>query len=123
MRVDPNRQPFVVLLGGANWAAEFTAAELLLLQQGVATLLAQLAATAPLLMPEEDLELDYERGGLWLQLSGTQERWALRFVLVGACGAARSARGIEGAWSAQASAALAAALQGLVLPGEIIDPA
>ena len=123
LRVDPNRQPFSALVGGADWAAELTLAELAWLQRGVATLVAQLEATAPLLMPEEDVKLEYACGGLWLQLSGQPQRWSLRFVLESEPAQQPSARGLEGAWSAQASQALAAVLQSLVLPAEIIVPA
>ena len=123
MRVDPNRQPFSVLVGGADWAAELTLAELAWLRRGVATLVAQLEATAPLLMAEEDVELEYACGGLWLQLSGQPRHWSLRFVLESEPAQHPAARGLEGTWSAQASQALAAVLQCLVLPAEIIVPA
>lgn len=123
MRVDPNRQPFSVLLGGSDWAAELTLAELALLQQGVISLVGQLEATAPLLMPEEEVELDYACAGLWLQLSGAPSCWSLRFVLESATAHSPLTRGLEGGWSAQASVALAAVLQSLVLPAEIIVPA
>ncbi len=93
------------------------------MQQAVLTLLEQLAVTAPLLMPEETLELEHEREGLWVQLTGAPQRWALRFVLTPALAQWPPPRALEGGWDAAASAAVAAALQGLNLPELIIDPA
>lgn len=116
LRVDPERQPFPVLIGGRDWAAELRADEALQLQASIAALLEQLAAITPLLMPEETIELDHEAGGVWLQLSGLPMRWSLRFVLQPAPAAAALARGLEGRWDAAASAALAAALQAVALP-------
>ena len=116
MRVDPQRQPFVVLIGGRDWAAEMTLSEARLLQNGVETLIAQLAALAPVLVPEETLELEHAAEGLWLQLSGLPGAWSLRFVLEPQPLPAGGWRGLEGGWDHPASAALAAALQGLVLP-------
>jgi hypothetical protein len=107
LRVDPQRQPFSVLIGGRDWAAELTAPEAGRLRAAVAVLVRQLAATAPLLMPDETLELEHASEGLWMQLSGTPEQWALRFLIDDtACGAERS-RGLEGAWDCAASPALA----------------
>ena len=116
LRVDPQRQPFSVLIGGRDWAAELTAPEAGRLRAAVAVLVRQLAATAPLLMPDETLDLEHASEGLWMQLSGTPEQWALRFLIDDtACGAERS-RGLEGAWDCAASPALAAALEAVQLP-------
>lgn len=104
--VDPARHPFAVLIGGEDWAAEFTGAELELLAAGVARLTAQHAALCDQLMAEEELCLEWESGDLWLSLEGTRQSWQLRFVL----SAAGGQRGLEGGWSAGASPALAAAL-------------
>lgn len=104
--VDPARHPFPVLIGGEAWAAELSAAEVELLAAGVARLTDQHAALCDQLMAEEELCLEWERGDLWLALEGDRQRWQLRFVLTPAGGQ----RGLEGAWSAAASRALAAAL-------------
>ena len=117
MQVDCSRQPFVVLIGGRGWAAELTAAEAGALRRAVQRLQQQLQATAPLLMAEESLELEYDSGGLWMQLSGLGNAWALRFVLTSANdGAGPPARGLEGSWEVGAAAAFAAALEAAVLP-------
>lgn len=117
---DPARHPFVVLIGGgspdgAGWAAELTAGEALALRAGVARLLAQHQALAAELMEEEALDLELEapcgQGVLWLALAGDRRRWQLRFVLTQAA----PARGLEGAWDAEASGPLAAALLALPL--------
>ena len=122
--MDPDRQPFLVLIGSDRWAAELTLAELALFQHGVAALRRQWSECTAWLMPEETLELEHDSGELWLQLSGTAECWALRFVLSPAAGERRPAsRGLEGSWDAPASAALAAALEALVLPVDIAVPA
>ena len=123
LRIDPDRQPFCVLIGGADWAAELTLEELRLIQQAVLTLLDQLAAIAPMLMSEEDLTLEHERSGLWMQLDGSSQHWALRFVLQSQPDRLPPARGLEGGWDAAASGAVAALLQGLVLPPVITVPA
>lgn len=116
LRVDPDRQPFPVLIGGRDWAAELSADEALMLQQGVATLLQQLQAIAAMLMPEESIELELERGALWLQLAGEPEAWRLRFVLCPARQGPTPSRALEAGWSSAASCAVAAALQGVVIP-------
>jgi len=117
LRIDPERQPFAVLIGGRDWAAEFSAAEARQLQTAVGVLVGQLAAIAPQLMPEETIALEQATAGLWMQLSGTPGSWSLRFVLEHQPGPAVAGRGLEGGWDAAASAALAAALQTLQLPG------
>jgi hypothetical protein len=114
--VDPDRQPFGVLVGGGDdevgaWAAELTLAEALALRRGVGTLVEQHRALVSTLMDEEAIELAmelaYEGGELWLSLEGDRNRWCLRFVLTPAPGQ----RGVEGSWGGEASGALAAALQ------------
>lgn len=121
LQLDPGRRPFIALIGGQDWAIELSQGELGCLRRGVRTLLGQRLELQDLLMPEEqlDLELDLSlpgrdgdglaAGSLFVALSGTAGHWALRFVLT----PARGERAAEGAWSATASAALAAALEGL----------
>lgn len=116
LRVDPARQPFPVLIGGRDWGAELTAGEALLLQEGAATLVQQLQAIAASLMPEETIELELDRGGLWLQLSGAVDAWRLRFVLCPQQQGSTRPRALEAGWCRTASPALAAALQALVIP-------
>ena len=116
LRVDPARQPFPVLIGGRDWGAELTAAEALLLQEGASTLLEQLQAIAGSLMPEETIELDLDRGGLWLQLAGAPDAWRLRFVLSSQQQGPGRPRALEAGWCSAASPALAAALRGIVIP-------
>lgn len=116
LRVDPQRQPFPVLIGGRDWAAELTALEAGQLRAAVATLLCQLAATVPLLMPDETLELEHASEGLWMQLSGTPDQWALRFLIDDMARGAERSRGLEGAWDCLASPAFAAALEAMELP-------
>ena len=116
LRVDPARQPFPVLIGGHDWGAELTAAEALLLQGGVATLVQQLDAIAATLMPEETIELELDRCGLWLQLAGEPGAWRLRFVLCPERRGQAGPRGLEAGWCSAASPALVAALQAVVIP-------
>lgn len=116
LRVDPARQPFPVLIGGRDWGAELTAAEALLLQEGASTLMQQLQAIASSLMPEETIELELDRGGLWLQLVGDPVTWRLRFVLSPQQQGPVRPRALEAGWCSAASPALAAALQGVVIP-------
>lgn len=106
---DPARHPFPVLIGGAGWAAELTQAEAALLAEGVGRLCSQHAALVDQLMAEEAIALEWESGDLWLELEGDRQTWALRFVLSSGAGL----RGIEGAWSAAAAPAVAAALAAL----------
>ncbi len=111
LAVDPSRQPFPMLIGGAGWAAELSAAEARALGRGVATLVGQHRQLVATLLAEEaielELELELEPGSLWLALAGDRRQWSLRFVL--APGGER--RGLEGSWSVDASAAFAAALE------------
>lgn len=117
LRFDPQRHPFVVLIGGEHWAAELTSHETQALQQGVITLLKQLDTLADQLMEEESLSLELERDALWLGLEGYRHGWSLRFVLTADSNLDVPQRAIEGGWSETASQALAAALVGLELPG------
>ena len=121
MRIDPARQPFSVLIGGRDWAAELNAAEAQQLQTSVGVLVGQLEAIAPQLMQQETIELEHASQGLWMQLSGTPGCWSLRFVLEHQPGSACAGRGLEGGWDAAASAALAAALQVVPLPASDHD--
>ncbi len=115
LAVDPSRRPFPVLIGGSGWAAELSAVEARALARGVATLVDQHRQLGATLMAEEaielELELALEPGSLWLALAGDRREWSLRFVLVTAGGQ----RGLEGGWSVEASAAIAASLE-LALP-------
>lgn len=108
--VEPARHPFCVLAGGEGWAVELTAAEAAALSQGLVRLVAEHRQLVDQLMPEEaislELEQGLEQGGLWIGLEGHREAWELRFVLT----PAPALRGVEGRWSAAASAALVAAL-------------
>lgn len=105
--VDPRRQPFSVLLGGALWSVELTGAEALALADAVALLLDQHRRIADQLMEDEDLELDWERDNLWVGLTVHQGLWSLRFVLVSPAGL----RSVEAGWDEIASPALASALE------------
>jgi len=111
LQLDPRRRPFTALIGGRDWAIE----------------LSQRRQLQDLLMPQEDLDLELDLslpapgtglgdsheggagGSLFVALSGSAEHWSLRFVLTPAGGQ----RGAEGGWSAEASPAVAAALEGL----------
>ena len=109
--VDPSRRHFPMLIGGSGWAAELSAAEAEALARGVATLVGQHRQLVATLLAEEaielELELALEPGSLWLALAGDRRRWSLRFVLAAAGGQ----RGVEGGWSDDASAAVAACLE------------
>lgn len=122
--VDPHRQPFSVLLGGSLWSVELTGAEALALADAVAVLLEQHRRIADQLMADEDLELDLERGNLWVGLTVHQSRWSLRFVLESPAGL----RSVEAGWDEAASPALALALEALpqrlfAQLGVVTDPA
>ena len=105
--VDPARHPFSVLVGGQGWAVELTAAEAQDLQQGLVRLVQEHRGLADQLMGEEAISLELERGSLWVALDGDRDGWELRFVLTPAGGGSRA---VEGSWTAEASAALVAAL-------------
>ncbi len=125
VQVDPGRQPYGALIGGHGWAIELNIQEFSALRRGVLTLVTQHRQLRDSLMPEEDLELELDLslpatnsanhadGALFVSLSGSAETWALRFVLTPADGS----RAAEGAWSAAASPALTAALEGLGTDG------
>ncbi|MEA5415119.1 DUF1818 family protein [Synechococcus sp. BA-132 BA5] len=117
--LDPSRLPYTALIGGEGWASELTGAELLALHQATARLTAQHRAIADSLMAEEAVDIELELpigdpradggGSLWLGLRGDRQGWSLQLVLTPEPGS----RGIEGGWSAAASAAFAAALERL----------
>ncbi|MEB3239916.1 MAG: DUF1818 family protein [Cyanobacteriota bacterium] len=123
LRLDPERQPFFLLIGGRDWAAELTAPEGQRLQLAIVTLMEQLQLVSERLMPEETIVLEHECQGLWLELSGWPQRWSLRFVLQDPDGDRGRLRGLEGGWDAAASMAFAAALQSLSLPAAMANPA
>ena len=121
--LDPERQPYAVLIGGADWAAELQLEEALALMRGLHRLQVQHAALADGLMAEEAISLELETpitpeqaaapgaglsgaGVLWLELVGDRQRWSLRFVLTPEV----AVRGVEGGWSELAAPAFAAAL-------------
>jgi hypothetical protein len=110
------RQPFAVLIGGRDWAAELTGAEALQFRQGIERLLDQFAALADQLLAEEAIGLELERGPWWLSLEGDRRQWALRFVLSPDPGQ----RAIEGGWEAAASTPFVAALRHLPLQDQPI---
>lgn len=127
--LDPERHPYAFLIGGLDWAVELKQQEFACLRRGVITLLEQQRMLLSSLMPEEELELELDlsiesgaedgngrsasspdrEGSLYLALSGHPARFSLRFMLTPADGS----RAAEGGWSAGASAALVAALEGL----------
>lgn len=119
LKLDPARRPYCALIGGKDWSCELTQDELSSLRQAVGRLLAQRGQLLDCLMPEEELELELDlslparsgalSGSLFVALSGSSQHWSLRFVLTPGDGS----RAVEGAWSAGASQALAAALEGL----------
>lgn len=125
LALDPARDPFGALIGGERWAVELQARELRALRHGVLRLLAQHRQLRSSLMAEEQIELELDlpllgpaapgaaAGSLFVALLGDRHRWSLRFVLTPAPGG----RAVEGAWSPEASVALAAALERLPLPG------
>ncbi len=110
--LDPARQPYTVLIGGEDWAAEFWPHEVASLRQAAQRLHDQWLAIRHQLMPEEAVTLETECGPLWAELEGTPEAVALRFVLQPQ---ARE-RGLEGRWSADATQALLAVLAQADLP-------
>jgi hypothetical protein len=112
--VDPDRHPFVVLIGGAGWGAELTAQEAQRLRQGFGQLLEQHTAMADQLMEGESITLELDLGGLWMGLEGDRRHWQLRFVLT----PEGLQRGVEGGWDGLASQAMAMALAQL---GELKD--
>ena len=124
--VDASRAPFPVLVGGEQWAAEFTVVEGLALARGIGRLVDQHHALADRLMAEEAIELELEllleapsdpcattAGNLWVGLDGNRDQWRLRFVLT--C-SDLGQRSLEGAWTPAASPALAAALAAMERP-------
>ncbi len=104
---DPARHPFVVLIGGQDWAVELTAEEARGLQQGLVQLVQEHRGLVNQLMPEEAISLEMERGPLWMALEGDREVWQLRFVLT----PASQSRAVEGSWQPEASVALVSALK------------
>lgn len=120
LQLDPERRPFAALIGGLNWAFELDRHEIATLRRGVIALLGQRSQLQGVLMPEEELDLELDlslpsqrensvEGSLFIAVNGTAGVWSLRFVLTPGDGS----RAAEGAWSAAASPAVAAALEGL----------
>ena len=89
------------------------------MQQATGRLTAQHDALADSLMAEEAIDIELELpigdpradggGSLWLGLRGDRRSWTLQLVLTPESGS----RGLEGGWTATASAAFAAALERL----------
>jgi hypothetical protein len=104
--LDPARHPYSVLIGGADWAAEFSPHEAAALHQAAQRLHGQWLAIRDQLMPEEQISLDTECGSLWAELEGSAQAVALRFVLQ----PQGPGRALEGEWSVEATQALVAVL-------------
>ena len=104
--LDPVRQPYSVLIGGNDWAAELREQEAEVLHSAAQRLHAQWLAIRDQLMPEEQISLDTECGPIWAELEGTAQAVALRFVLQ----PEGLERAMEGGWSAEATQALLAVL-------------
>ena len=98
-----------MLIGGADWAVELSAAEAESLRAAVADLVEQHAALVDQLMAEESISLELERAPWWLAIEGDRAAWGLKLVLSPAPGQ----RAFEGGWPAPASQAFSAALQQL----------
>ncbi len=110
--LDPAREPYAVLIGGEDWAAELWPHEAASLRQAAQRLHDQWLAIRHQLMPEESVTLETECGPLWAELEGTPQAVALRFVLQPKV----RERGLEGRWSADATQALLAVLAQADLP-------
>lgn len=110
--LDPSRQPYAVLIGGEDWAAELLLHEAGALLRAAQRLHDQWLAIRPQLMAEEEVSLETECGPLWAELEGTSDAVALRFVLQ----PQGQERGLEGRWSADATQALLAVLAQADLP-------
>jgi hypothetical protein len=106
---DASREPFSVLIGGADWAVELSAAEADSLRAALADLVEQHAALVDQLMAEESISLELERDPWWLAIEGDRSAWDLQVMLAPAPGQ----RAFEGGWPAPASQAFSAALQQL----------
>jgi len=59
-------------------------------------------------MPEEQLTLELERDGIWLELDGKGQDWAFRFVL---SPPEKERRGVEGSWEGLATRAVIQSLR------------
>ena len=106
---DGDRQPFVVLIGGAGWATELSRAEAESLRDALADLLAQHAALVDQLMAEESISLELERDPWWLTIDGDRQEWSLQVMLSPQPGQ----RAFEGSWPHPASRGFSQALQQL----------
>ena len=106
---DDTRQPFSVLIGGADWAVELSSIEALALRSALADLQEQHAALVDQLMAEEAISLELDRPPWWLAIEGDRSSWALQVMLSPAPGQ----RAFEGGWPAPASQAFSGALQQL----------
>ena len=117
MQLDLERSHHPVLMGGSDWAAEFSGREARELQELAAALMDEWEASAERLMPEETLVLELERalgsGSLWMELAGDCRRWRLRFVLT----PEPVRRGLEARWGPGAAQSLCTALRSLDLRG------
>ena len=106
---DGDRQPFVVLIGGAGWATELSRVEAEALRDALADLLAQHAALVDQLMAEESISLELERDPWWLTIDGDRREWSLQVMLSPLPGQ----RAFEGSWPHPASRGFSQALQQL----------
>jgi hypothetical protein len=105
---DPQAEPFVALVGGADWALELTQDE----WQDFCRLALQLSQTlaqmAGELMDEERICCEVESDRLWLEAEGYPHRYELRLIL-------RQGRRGEGTWAPEAVPDLLQASQSLDL--------
>lgn len=104
---DTSRPHFPVLIGGDGWAFEITEEEWQGLVALLSVLIEQHQSMQSLLMDQEAIELEMERGLWWGCLDGDRECWSLQVVLQGAAGH----RGIEAHWPAPAAQAFVMAMR------------
>lgn len=110
----PEAAVYPALVGGDDWAVELTAAEFADLRRLLGQLTEAIAAIAPELMPEEQIDCEVESEVLWLGAEGLPDAYGVRLIL-------SQGRGAEGYWPPGAIAGLVAALQTEITP-EMNDP-
>ncbi|MGV0026610.1 DUF1818 family protein [Phormidesmis priestleyi] len=103
---DANAHVYRALIGGDDWAIEFTDSELADFVRLAAQLSSTMSQMAAELMDEEAIACEAESGLIWLEVEGYPHAYSLRFILL-------SGRRSEGFWSEAVVPELLQAIQTL----------
>ncbi len=106
---DTSRSKFTFLLGGDNWAVEFSLEEWNVLCRALFQLMDQHEQIKSQLMKEEKIHLEIEITPCWACIEGTRDCWDLHLIL--SSEGIYQDRGVELYWPVPAAQAMTKAIR------------